>query len=178
MPFFENNNGYDEINQEMIDAIEAQLAAMSPEERAAVLAVDDAMDRLAVIELAKRGINVELIPGDRHHIKVDGEKMGYAEFNTYMQTKNILDASLARISGEVSGDLPADEAEDALEDALTRVEDEYDVELEIDDDYTLYVNGEEAGQFSDDEIDILETGSADEIVDLLENIIENGNDNN
>lgn len=177
MPFFgNNNNGYDEINQEMIDAIEAQLAAMSPEERAAVLALDDAMDRLAVIELGKRGINVELIPGDRHHIKVDGQKMGYAEFNTYMQTKNLLDASLAGINGGVSRDLPAAEEENALDVALERVEDEYDVELAIGEDYTLYVNDEEAGQFSDDEIDILETGSVDEIVDLLENIIENGND--
>ena len=41
----------------------------------------------------------------------------------------------------------------------------------------LYVNDEEVGQFSDEEIDTLENGSVDEIVELLENIIENGNDN-
>ena len=88
MPLFYNsNNEVEEQNRQMIADIEEKLNAMSEEERNAILAVDDAMDRLAVIELAKKGINVELIPGDRHHIMVEGRRMGYADFGEYLEEK-------------------------------------------------------------------------------------------
>ena len=100
MPVFGNgrNNGRDEnpINQMMIAAIEAELAAMSPEERAAYEAMDEAADNLMAIQLRKEyGIEVQFIKGDRHHIVVDGQKMGYAEFNNYMQARQILDNAIA-----------------------------------------------------------------------------------
>lgn len=73
----------DEIktNQQIQDEIEASLAEMSPEEREATLAVDDAMDRLMCIKLSRElQATIETIPGDRHHIKVNGEVMGYNEY--------------------------------------------------------------------------------------------------
>lgn len=68
-------------NQEIRNDIENALAAMSPEEREATLAVDDAMDRLMCIKLSRElQARIETIPGDRHHIKVNDEVMGYNEY--------------------------------------------------------------------------------------------------
>lgn len=68
-------------NQEIQNEIEASLAEMSPEEREATLAADDAMDRLMCIKLSRElDAHIETIPGDRHHIKVNGEVMGYNEY--------------------------------------------------------------------------------------------------
>ena len=73
----------DEIktNEEIQSEIEAKLAEMSPEEREATLAADEAMDRLMCIKLSRElDAHIETIPGDRHHIKVNGEVMGYNEY--------------------------------------------------------------------------------------------------
>ena len=68
-------------NQEIQSEIEAKLAEMSPEEREATLAADDALDRLMCIRLSRElDARIETIPGDRHHIKVNGEVMGYNEY--------------------------------------------------------------------------------------------------
>lgn len=68
-------------NQEIQNEIEAKLAEMSPEEREATLAADEAMDRLQCIKLSRElDAHIEMIPGDRHHIKVNGEVMGYNEY--------------------------------------------------------------------------------------------------
>ena len=71
----------EKTNQEIQSEIEAKLAEMSPEEREATLAADEAMDRLMCIKLSRElDAHIEIIPGDRHHIKVNGEVMGYNEY--------------------------------------------------------------------------------------------------
>ncbi len=71
----------EKTNQEIQSEIEAKLAEMSPEEREATLAADEAMDRLMCIKLSRQlQATIETIPGDRHHIKVNGEVMGYNEY--------------------------------------------------------------------------------------------------
>lgn len=71
----------EKTNQEIQSEIEAKLAEMSPEEREATLAADEAMDRLMCIKLSRElDAHIETIPGDRHHIKVNGEVMGYNEY--------------------------------------------------------------------------------------------------
>lgn len=68
-------------NEQIKEKIEAELAQMSPEEREAMIAADDAMDRLMCIRLSRElQATIETIPGDRHHIKVNGQVMGYNEY--------------------------------------------------------------------------------------------------
>ena len=75
-------------NQQIQEEIEATLAGMSEEERAATLAADDAMDRLMCIKMSRElQATIETIPGDRHHIKVNGEVMGYNEYAQYVKAR-------------------------------------------------------------------------------------------
>ena len=75
-------------NQEIQNEIEAKLAEMSPEEREATLAADEAMDRLMCIKLSRElDAHIETIPGDRHHIKVNGEVMGYNEYARWAEAR-------------------------------------------------------------------------------------------
>ena len=75
-------------NQEIQQEIEAALAEMSPEEREATLAVDDAMDRLMCIKLSRElEATIETIPGDRHHIRVNGQVMGYNEYAEWQEAR-------------------------------------------------------------------------------------------
>lgn len=75
-------------NQEIQQEIEAALAEMSPEEREATLAVDDAMDRLMCIKLSRElEATIETIPGDRHHIRVNGQVMGYNEYAEWSEAR-------------------------------------------------------------------------------------------
>ena len=72
----------EQIQQE----IEAKLNELPEEERAAVLAADQAADRAMCLRLSRQtGHTIEVIPNDRHHIKVDGQVMGYVEFGAWMQ---------------------------------------------------------------------------------------------
>ena len=75
-------------NQEIQNEIEASLAEMSPEEREATLAADDAMDRLMCIKLSRElDAHIETIPGDRHHIRVNGQVMGYNEYAEWSEAR-------------------------------------------------------------------------------------------
>ena len=72
----------EQIQQE----IEAKLNELPAEEREAILAADQAQDIAMCLALSRKtGHNIEVIPNDRHHIKVDGEVMGYVEFGAWMQ---------------------------------------------------------------------------------------------
>ena len=72
-------------NEQIQQEIEAKIAAMTPEEREAMLEMERAADNLAIVQLRQKyGVNIELIPGDRHHIKLDGEVMGYNEFQAWL----------------------------------------------------------------------------------------------
>lgn len=73
-------------SQQIQAEVEAKLAELPEEERAAVIAADEAADRAMCLKLSREtGHQIEMIPGDRHHIKVDGEVMGYVEFGNWMQ---------------------------------------------------------------------------------------------
>lgn len=88
----------DEIltNEQIEERIDQELSEMSEEEREAMLALDDAADRLAIIKLRQRfGVNVELIPNDRHHIRLDGQVIGYNEFQDWIQERLAQEAAAA-----------------------------------------------------------------------------------
>ena len=72
----------EQIQQE----IEAKLNELPEDERAAILAADQAQDIAMCLTLSRQtGHRIEVIPNDRHHIKVDGVVMGYIEFAAWMQ---------------------------------------------------------------------------------------------
>lgn len=76
----------EQIQQE----IEAKLAELPEEERNAIIAADQAQDIAMCLALSRKtGHNIEVIPNDRHHIKVDGEVMGYVEFGAWMQANMV-----------------------------------------------------------------------------------------
>ena len=78
----------EKTNQQIQQEIEATLAQMSPEEREATLAADDAMDRLMCIKMSRElQATIETIPGDRHHIKVNGQVMGYNEYAEWQEAR-------------------------------------------------------------------------------------------
>lgn len=78
----------EKTNQQIQQEIEATLAQMSPEEREATLAADDAMDRLMCIKMSRElQATIETIPGDRHHIKVNGQVMGYNEYAQWSEAR-------------------------------------------------------------------------------------------
>lgn len=78
----------EKTNQQIQQEIEATLAGMSPEEREATLAADDAMDRLMCIKMSRElQATIETIPGDRHHIKVNGQVMGYNEYAQWSEAR-------------------------------------------------------------------------------------------
>lgn len=100
-------------NQEIQQEIEAKLAAMSPEEREATLAADEAMDRLKCIKLSRElDAHIEMIPGDRHHIKVNGEVMGYNEYAEWQA------ARYAELHPQEDYDDDYDEDDDEEEDGI------------------------------------------------------------
>ena len=73
-------------SQEIQAEVEAKLAELPEEERAAVIAADEAADRAMCLKLSREtGHKIEVIPNDRHHISVDGVAMGYVEFGAWMQ---------------------------------------------------------------------------------------------
>ena len=77
-------------SQEIQAAIEAKLAELPEEERNAILAADQAQDIAMCLALSRKtGHNIEVIPNDRHHIKVDGQVMGYVEFGAWMQANMV-----------------------------------------------------------------------------------------
>lgn len=73
-------------SQEIQAEVEAKLAELPEEERAAIIAADEAADRAMCLKLSREtGHQIEMIAGDRHHIRVDGQVMGYVEFGNWMQ---------------------------------------------------------------------------------------------
>ena len=75
-------------NEELQQQIEQSLSEMSEEEREATLAADDALDRLMCIKLGQAlQATIETIPGDRHHIRVNGEVMGYNEYAEWQEAR-------------------------------------------------------------------------------------------
>lgn len=75
-------------NEQIINEFEEAFAELSPEEQEAALALESATDKFVMLVLKKRyGCEIELIPGDRHHIKIDGEVMGYVEFSAWLLRK-------------------------------------------------------------------------------------------
>ena len=68
-------------SQEIQNEIEAKLAEMPEDERNATIAMDKAQTRLTCIQLSRAtGHTIEPIENDMHHVKVDGEALGYVEF--------------------------------------------------------------------------------------------------
>lgn len=96
-------------NQEIQAEIEAKLNELPEAERNAILAADQAQDIAMCLTLSREtGHNIEVIPNDRHHIKVDGVAMGYVEFGQWLQ------ANAPRHSSESEDeDSEDDEGEDA-----------------------------------------------------------------
>ena len=79
-------------NEQIQQEIEAELNRLPAEEREAILAADQASDRAMCLRLSREtGHNIEVIPNDRHHIKVDGEVMGYVEFGEWMRANKPAD---------------------------------------------------------------------------------------
>lgn len=75
-------------NTDIQDQINQELENMDPEEREALLALDAAADRYMIIKLRNAyGVEIRTIPNDRHHILVDGVRMGYEEFAEWLWTK-------------------------------------------------------------------------------------------
>ena len=88
--------------------IEAKLNELPEAERNAILAADQAQDIAMCLTLSREtGHNIEVIPNDRHHIKVDGVAMGYVEFGQWLQ------ANAPRPSESEDEDSEDDEGEDA-----------------------------------------------------------------
>lgn len=76
----------EEINEELNSQRAQMLAEMDEDERAAYMAYERAMDNYMIIQLRKQyNANVELIPNDDNHIKVNGVRMGYAEFGQWLE---------------------------------------------------------------------------------------------
>lgn len=95
-------------SQQIQAEIEAKLAELPEEERAAILAADQAQDIAMCLTLSREtGHTIEVIPNDRHHIKVDGVAMGYVEFGRWLQ------ANAPRSSESEDEDSEDDEGEDA-----------------------------------------------------------------
>lgn len=77
-------------NEEIQQKIEAGLAEMSEEEREATLAADDALDHLMCLKLSRElQANIQTIPNDRHHIKVNDQVMGYNEYAEWQMNRYI-----------------------------------------------------------------------------------------
>ena len=75
-------------DEEIQSSIEESMINIPEDELEALLAVDDAIDKYMCLKLSRElGIKVETIPGDRHHISVDGTVMGYVEFAEYLQAR-------------------------------------------------------------------------------------------
>ena len=75
-------------DEQIIQEIEAKLAAMTPEEREATIAADEAVSRLECIKLSRElQAQIEMIPGDRHHIKVNGQVMGYNAYAEWQEAR-------------------------------------------------------------------------------------------
>lgn len=91
-----SNEDTERINKEIEAALDAELAKLTPEQRAEALAAELEADIQKVAALRQMGIDAKIIPYDRHHLMIDGEIMGYAEFDIYMQTHDILQKSLQR----------------------------------------------------------------------------------
>ena len=92
-------------SQQIQDEIEAKLNELPEDERAAILAADQAQDIAMCLTLSRKtGHNIEVIPNDRHHIKVDGQPMGYVEFAQWME---------ANMPGASDSEEDEDEGEDA-----------------------------------------------------------------
>lgn len=88
--------------------IEAKLNELPEAERNAILAADQAQDIAMCLTLSREtGHNIEVIPNDRHHIKVDGVAMGYVEFGQWLQ------ANAPRHSESEDEESEDDEGEDA-----------------------------------------------------------------
>lgn len=77
-------------SQEIQAEIEAKLNELPEDERNAILAADQAQDVAMCLTLSRKtGHNIEVIPNDRHHIRVDGQVMGYVEFGAWMQANMV-----------------------------------------------------------------------------------------
>lgn len=75
-------------NEQIQQEIEAKLNEMSVEEREAFLAAEEAKDKLMCIKLSRKlNANIEVIPNDLHHIKVNGEVMGYNEYAEWQEAR-------------------------------------------------------------------------------------------
>lgn len=70
--------------------IEAKLNELPEAERNAILAADQAQDVAMCLTLSRKtGHDIQVIPNDRHHISVDGVRMGYVEFGAWMQANMV-----------------------------------------------------------------------------------------
>lgn len=76
----------EEINEELNSKKAQMLDEMDEEEREAYMACERAMDNYMIIQLRKQyNANVELIPNDDNHIRINGVRMGYAEFRQWLE---------------------------------------------------------------------------------------------
>ena len=75
-----------QAEQQMIEEKDAALEGMSEEEKQAYLEAEAAYDRLMCLALSKQfNANIRTIDGDRHHISVNGQVMGYISFARWME---------------------------------------------------------------------------------------------
>ena len=64
--------------------INTQLEQMTQEDRQRFIQNEQSNDQRIASELSQQyHVTVEVIPGDIHHIKINGEVLGYAEFNEW-----------------------------------------------------------------------------------------------
>lgn len=75
-------------NEEKIQAIEDKLSRMTPDERAAYIRNEQRSDRNICHNLSQElQAQIEIIEGDLHHLRVNGDILGYNEFNSWMRSR-------------------------------------------------------------------------------------------
>lgn len=72
-------------NEEKIQSVEERLSRMTPDERLAYIRNEQNSDRMICRDLSEKlQAQIEVIEGDLHHIRVNGDILGYNEFNSWM----------------------------------------------------------------------------------------------
>ena len=75
-------------NEEIIRRKDAELESLSPEERESYLARERAYDIKVCANLSRQfNADVRIVEGNRHVISVDGEVLGYNEFDAWYKNK-------------------------------------------------------------------------------------------
>ena len=75
-------------NEQIISEIEAKLATKTTEEKQAFIQAQVENDIATCRRLSRElQADIQIVPNDIHHIKVDGNILGYNEFETWRQTR-------------------------------------------------------------------------------------------